>query len=54
MSYDIKWVAMSAAVVILVVAFITAATLTEISLNDCRSSGFDAGFSVEEINQICR
>jgi len=54
MSYDVKWVVMSAAVVITVVACITAAALTEISLNDCRSSGFDAGFSVDEINQICR
>jgi hypothetical protein len=54
MSYDVKWVALIAAVVIITVTFVVAATINEYSLNDCRSSGFDAGHSIEEINEVCR
>jgi hypothetical protein len=54
MSYDVKWIGAIAGAVIVIVAFVAAATIKEYSLNDCRSSGFDAGHSVEEINEVCR
>jgi len=54
MSYNVKWIGMIAGFVIIIVTFVVAATIKEYSLNDCRSSGFDAGHSVEEINEVCR